>query len=511
MTFSHFPFFLPKVRISNLPPETTEDSLLATIADSREVEWLRSRRPEDPKTAVVTLGSCQSADEAVETWNYGRLGGYDIFATRFTDEVHMREMRSHILFVTGMKSHRELRTEYSRFGPLFQAVQSERFSVGTVQFLRRKDAQRAVSDRAFFPSHPMHVSVRDLSLLVSEEQLIQVLSQYGRILDLTFRDLSEEHVLSVADVIFSQESEATACKAGLNRTTIGDSTLHVSQSRHHAIPDGKMAQRNQWVRLKAMDDFERCRQFGHVINWNICAGAMYVMFDSPDDAARLIQTVGGSLITNREFVESTGSRDLEIRELESVPRPREKPQSLVIEIDPLPIGFDPEGLRELCPESPDFEMHVGPSLDDPARVRVLIYPASKRLTVAIHTTLCNARVGGALLRPRRVNADDIRKPPQRKEKPSDRYGLSPVVVVDPAPEVLAGDKITRVVEPFTDIEVFEERSAVVRGARRIIFKFRFGKDRKIFNQMLLNTTVDDVPLKVQIVKTNFIPEQLPPP
>jgi hypothetical protein len=48
-------------------------------------------------------------------------------------------------------------------------------------------------------------------------------------------------------------------------------------------------------------------------------------------------------------------------------------------------------------------------------------------------------------------------------------------VIDPTPDILTGDKIIRVVELLSDIEVFDERSAVIRGARRIMFKFRFGR------------------------------------
>jgi hypothetical protein len=109
-----------------------------------------------------------------------------------------------------------------------------------------------------------------------------------------------------------------------------------------------------------------------------------------------------------------------------------------------------------------------------------------------------------------VKSEDIREPPARKEKPSDRYGLQPVIVIDPAPDILMGEKLARVAEPVQGVEIIEERSAVVRGARRVIFKLRFGRDRKTLNQMLLNTMVDDAPLKVQIVKTNFLPEPLPP-
>jgi hypothetical protein len=151
-----------------------------------------------------------------------------------------------------------------------------------------------------------------------------------------------------------------------------------------------------------------------------------------------------------------------------------------------------------------------PSLEVLGRTRVLIYAGSKKQTVKVYTLLCNARLDGVMLRPRRVKSEDIRDPPPRKTKPSDRYGLQPVIIIDPAPDVLVGEKLARVAEPLQGVEIIEELSGVVRGARRIIFKLRFGRDRKTLNQMLLNTMVDEAPLKVQIVKTNYIPEPLPP-
>jgi hypothetical protein len=509
MSLSFFPFFLPKVRISNLPSETTEDSLRTIMPDLSAVEILRCRRDGDSKTAILTFETCERADEIVELWNYEKLNNQEIFVTRFADEAHLRELRKSLVFVTGFTTHRELRSAFCDYGPILQAIQSERFSIGQVQFLRWKDATKAVTDHGFFSDPLAHVSIRDLSLAIPENDLISVISQYGTIFDLTFRDMSDIHVVSVADVIYSEVSAANACKEGLNNVTLGDSTLHVSRSRRHQMPDWKMSQRNQWVRLADLNDFDRCSEFGRVINWSRIEDTIYVMFENVDDVTQFIQTVGGTAITNREFVEKTGNDDLEIKMTESVSRPTGKPQTIVIEIDPLPTDFEIENLSKICQECQDCDIYEMPSLTNPELFRALIYPGSKRMSVKIYTQLYNTRIDGQLLRPRRLKAEDIKDPPIRKENPLEKYGLQPIIVIDPAPPALTGKKLTDFIEPIQNVEFFEERSAVVRGERRLIFKTKHGSERKQLNHMLLNTMIDDEALKVQLIKPAMLSEPLP--
>jgi hypothetical protein len=323
--------------------------------------------------------------------------------------------------------------------------------------------------------------------------------------------MSEMHVLSVADVIYTELSAATECKEGLNKTTLGDSTLHVSRSRHHQMPDWKMSQRNQWVRLANSIDFDRCSEFGRVINWSRVDDMIYVMFENVDDVTQFIQTVGGTAITNREFVEKTGNNDLSIKMIESISKPTGKPQTIVIEIDPRPPGFNIENLYETCPESHDCDVYELPSLINLEATRVLIYAGSKRVTVKVYTLLCNTRANGQLLRPRRLRAEDIKDPPPRKENPLEKYGTQPIILIDPAPLEFTGKKLTDFVEPVQGVEIFEERSAFVKGRQRLIFKTKHGKDRKQLNHMLLNRGIDgdDETLKVQIVKPMTLTEPLP--
>jgi hypothetical protein len=508
MSVHYFPFFLPSVRISNLPNDITEEALGALIPGFRSIEFVRCRRAGDPRTALVEVDSCERADQTVEVLNYYRIKDREMFVTRFTDELHIRSMRRHALYVSGFANHRDLRAAFSRFGPLFQAVQNDRFSIGVVQFFRRLDAAKAESDRALFTPVCSHVNIRDLSLLISEEQLIEILSRFGTVRDCTFRDMTEMHVLSVADVTYSQVLEADTCKAKLNSTTLGDSTVHVSCAKVHRMPEWKMSQRNRWVRLDSPAQFDRCREFGRVINWNSEDGILYVMFDTVDDPPRFVQAVGGRLITDREFVEKTGSRDLEIVMMQSVTQPSGKPQNMVIEIDPMPDNFSSQQLQVIAAEAGDFEIYNMPSLDNPLKSRALVYSTSKRLAGKLYAQLCDIRIDQELLKPRRLKAEDVKQPPQRQESPIDRYGILPVIVIDPLTDVLSAEKLTRVAEPFQNIEVLEEASAVVRGARRAIFKIPSSKDRKTLNQILLNTVVDEIPLKPQVVKTSAIPPSL---
>jgi hypothetical protein len=329
----------------------------------------------------VTVETVARADQLVESLNYSIVGQSQIFVTRFTDEVHLRNLRRHQLYVTGFTDHRALRGHFSRFGPVLQAMYSWEFSMGYVQFFRKKDAVRARCDTAVIRDEGTHVSVRDLSLLVSTGRLVEILSPFGRIWELGFRDMTELHVLSVADVVYSGEAEAAACKRELNQTTVGDALVHVSVSKQHRLPDWKMSQRNQWVKLQNPDDFARCSAISCVINWHVHGGATYVMLDNVDIVPEVLRSVDAALITNYEFVHNVGNRDLQIIHVPSVPSPMGKPQFVVIELDPLPNGFGIDVITEICADCGDYELYGSPAVGDASKSRALIYagsPGSRR-------------------------------------------------------------------------------------------------------------------------------------
>jgi hypothetical protein len=508
ITLVHYPLFLPMLRISNLPTDMAADGLRELIPDLKSAQFLRKRTEADRQTAFVTVETVARADALAESLNYSVVGSSEIFVIRYTDEVHLRNLRRHQLYVTGFTDHRALRAHFSRFGPLLQAMYSAQFSMGYVQFFRKKDAVRAQSETTVIREEGTHVSVRDLSLLVSTERLIEILSAFGRMWELGFRDMTELHVLSVADVIDSSGDEAAACKRELSRTTVGDATLHVPVSKRHRLPDWKMSQRNQWIKLQNPDDFARCSEFSRVINWHVHGDVTYVMLDNVDIVAEILRNIDAAPITNYEFVHNVGNRDLEIIQVRSIPSPLVKPQFAVIEVDPLPDDFGIDVITEACADCGDYELYCSPSIYGPSRSRALIYAASRRVTKKIYTLLCAYRFSGELLRPRRVKQEDIRDPPPRKTKPTDKYGMNPVIMVDPVPWELRGEPLARILEEFQGVDVWDEPSGRFPDRNRVILRCQMTTDRKMLMSKLQSMQINGVPLSCSVVKTHLIREPL---
>jgi hypothetical protein len=499
MTFSHFPFFIPMVRIQNIPSSATVDDFRELVPDLTEFQFLRSRRENEPRTGFMTLRSPQRADQVVEQLNYSN----NLLVTRYTDENHFRLLRRHELVVFEQHTSLELMNQFSRFGPVLQAQWLDQFGIGVVQFFRRKDAIRARSDTAVFHDEGTTAIVRELSLGISEDEIIQIFSRFGTIRNLVFRDLSEYHILSVVDITYSRAAEASACKAHMTRQVLDGATLHISVQKQLDIRDWKMSQRNQWAKLENAEDLRRCCEFGIVVDYLVSDGVGFVMFESADSVAELLQHVSGAPITNSEFVFKTGARDLDLIEV-----PLGKPQLIAVELDPVPDLLRAEQIHAMCAECGEFELFTVPSLVAPDKSRILIYAGSRRLTKRIYTILACHRVDGQLLRPRRLKPNDVQDRPPRKGHPVEIYGVYPVVIVDPLPDDFRESGLPPILADFDAAHVWHENSAVFRGCHRVIIRLKSPKDRKSLLQRLTMASTDDTNLKISLVKPHQVPEPI---
>jgi hypothetical protein len=122
----------------------------------------------------------------------------------------------------------------------------------------------------------------------------------------------------------------------MSRWVLDGATLHISVQKQLDIRDWKMLQRNQWAKFENTEDLSRCWEFGIVVDYLVSDGVIFVMFESADSVAELLQHVNGASITNSEFVLKTGARDLNLIEVPSVPSPLGKPQLTATELDPVP-------------------------------------------------------------------------------------------------------------------------------------------------------------------------------
>jgi hypothetical protein len=122
--------------------------------------------------------------------------------------------------------------------------------------------------------------------------------------------------------------------------------------------------------------------------------------------------------------------------------------------------------------------------------------------------LCAYRFNGDLLRPRRVKPEDIRDPPPRKTKPMDRYGMNPVIMIDPIPRELRGEPLARILDDFQGVDVWDEPSARFPNRNRVILRCQMATDRKTLRTKLQSMQINGLPLSCSLVKTHLIREPL---
>ena len=499
MQVFRFPFFLPRIRLLNLPPTTTEADLLRLLPTATNIDFIRRRNDSDTRKVELDLRTTKEADETVEALNYSYLGDNQIFATRYTDEVQRRHMRTYELVVFSDEDHKQLHDRFSRYGRVFQAVHDPRFGLGHVQFYRKTDAARAISDTARFNVDGSTAVVRELSLQLTEEEVCEIFSRFGTIRNLVFRDMSPWHLLSVVDITYSNAEEAWACKAQMNRTKLKEAHLHVSIQKQDDGPDWKMTQMNQWVKATDLNAVQECQHFADVIDYNEAEGEYFVMFKDVESASRAVEQLGVTPITKYEFVHKTTMKNLEYSQVASVPQKANVPQATAIVLDPCPEYLDEDKMMELCKDCGTFELHIVPSLINPTESRIIVYTRSRAMTKKVFTILCCQRYNGELLKPRKMKPDEVPDPPARVEDPRKKYGTKPLIEIDPIPDAFTFEDLHLTLPESA--EWWIEGSATVSGCRRLIIKVKDGKLRKDIVRELTNRSDH---LKARIIKAHLI-------
>ena len=501
MNVSKFPFFLPRIRIVNLPHTTSEDDILRLLPGASNISFIRARNEFDPRKVELDLPNVEAADDAVQKLNYSDFEGQQIFVTRYTDEVQRRHMRTYELVVFSDEDHLQLRERFSVFGPLFQAIHDPRFGLGHVQFYRKKDAIQALSSTAQFNEEGSTAVVRELSLQITEKEVCEIFSRFGTIRNLVFRDMSQWHLLSVVDITYSTAQEAMDCKLAMNRKKLKEALLHVSIQKNDEVPDWKMTQMNQWVKVATFDSIQECTQFGDVIDCTEFDGEYFVMFKEVQSATNAIKEMNALPLTKFEFVHKTSVRNLEYGMVESVPEKAKQPQATAILLEPLPEYLTYDKIMELCGHCGDFELYIVPSLTYPDSSRMIIYTRSRGMTKKVFTILCCQRYNEELLKPRKLKPEEVIDPPERPTDIRTKYGTKPLCEVDPFPDDVKLEDL-HVSVPPSSFEWWIEGSAKISGCRRLIVKVKDGQIRKSLAKELTSFR-----LKVKIVKANNI--QLP--
>jgi hypothetical protein len=378
-----------------------------------------------------------------------------------------------------------------------------------VLFYRRKNAEKAASETALVRADASTVVIRELPLSIPESEVIRIFSEMGTIYNMNFRDLTEFHMLSVVDITYSEPSAAAAFKKQMNMIRFSDFTINVSIFKRQHRPDWKLSQRSQWLRLNTPDDFPRCHEFGRVINWNIVDETFYVMFESPEEVVKAMDNLGGFLLTNVEFVEKTGCNDLMIVSVPSVPSPLGKPQVMAVELDPAPPLIDADYIRSICTDCAGFDIFTVPSREEEGAQRILLYMDGRRLTKKVYTILCGHRFDGQLLRPRKLRPEDVLDPPDRKLHPAEKYGIYPLIAIDPCPEGFRSKVFEGIISELQEVDVWVENSAVIAGAQRLLCTSKSPRIRKLITQGLTASSFNGNPIKFSLVKANAVRDPLP--
>jgi hypothetical protein len=245
-----------------------------------------------------------------------------------------------------------------------------------------------------------------------------------------------------------------------------------------------------------------------VINWNVVDGVVFVMFESAEAPLRVIEEHGGATLSHVEFVEKTAANDLQVVSVPSVPSPLGQLQVLAVELDPLPPLVDADYLRGICVDCPPFEMFTLPSNAAQGSQRIVMYLDGRRSTKKVFTILCGHRVDGQLLRPRKLRPEDVLNPPERKLHPEEKYGIYPLVVIDPIPSNGAMEILQKAIAEVGEVERVEEGSAIVAGARRMLLRSKDPFTRKLLMQGLTTARTVNEEIKFSLLKAAAMKDPL---
>lgn len=293
---SEFPYFLPKIRINNVPNDFDEKSLLEIFKKAGEItkiEIMRRRINQDKQTAIITYRTTEEADKAVELFNHmtigiennsksGYLSNMDLYLSnnlssiedlnneikvfRFSDEPHLRFMRRYEIRdmrVELFKSNsKDLEKHYSKYGRIHLCFFDPFFNVGRVQFYDKKDAIIASkSEKCEMTEESKTIVIRDLPFETTDSEILQLCSQFGSIVNLITRDINKIMRFIIKEVSFCSTEEANKAKAYFSSIkTIHGAAIRVAvlNGGFSFAPDWKMRQRKHWVKFvgqKPTDEF----------------------------------------------------------------------------------------------------------------------------------------------------------------------------------------------------------------------------------------------------------------
>jgi RNA recognition motif-containing protein len=449
------------------------------------------------------------ADLAVSSLNY--RGG--ILVARFTDEQHLRFMRSYELTIDDPPDSASLRQRYAQYGDVYQAWVDPRFSVGFVQFYQKRTADLASGPAARFTSEKCVLVFRDLSFEVTDEQLLSLCRPFGSVRNLISRDINPLMRFLIKEVTFSSSAEAKAAKKALATRRIGENAVRTAILNGGRVDafDWKMAQRKQWVLLRGVpmtrELFQHCRRLGTVRDVRVIDGDSFVMFKEVETALAFPESETPSLC---EFVEKLNPDELEFDSIEEETSAAEEPRKMAIVVDDLAPGTTEAQILGFCGEfAAVCVAKVTKSLKFAGRERAVLFPQSRSSTKKIYRCLNEVEIDGVRLQPVRMKREDVSEPPDIEGPAPVRPAKKPkgCLVVDPVPVRWTPAFVASLCGEFLVTGSARiERSGLEVGRQRLVVEIGNGKPKK----QIIRLMNEDLSAENRCVVT-LDPPDLPPP
>jgi hypothetical protein len=293
----------------------------------------------------------ESANRAVH--EAPEIDGLDWTVCRYTDENHMRMMRSWELIVNVGQSEMALATaRFRKYGQIFFSRYDPLLKIGRVQFYYKRDALAAMpSENCRMLPFQTVVVVRNLPFDVSESEILDVVEKHGTVLSLVFRDRHSYCRSGIVEVAYEREDEAFSLKNALHHATFRQHRLELNalNPKTSEAPVWKMQQRRYWVCFaEDMESvYEKCKTCGIIVDIRSDRLRTFVRFLLQADAERAAKSYGGCNPNSQEFASVLNSGYLEVVKVPIPPtssevnlgaEQRRKPVSLLI--DAVPEGYE---------------------------------------------------------------------------------------------------------------------------------------------------------------------------
>ncbi|KAK8892305.1 hypothetical protein M9Y10_029530 [Tritrichomonas musculus] len=306
---SEFPYFLPKIRINDIPSNYNEDNLRDIFKEAgniTKIEILRRRTNQDKQTAFITYQTTEEADKAVKLFNHMKVesegnmqpnqdfeSNMNLFLSsnlssitmlnnelkvfRYSDEPHLRFMRRYELRDTRVNlfnsNSKDLEALYSKYGRIHHCFFDPFFNVGRVQFFDKKDTTIASkSEKCEMTEESRTIVIRDLSFETTDSEILELCSQFGTIVNLITRDINILMRFIIKEVSFSSNKAANKAKSYFSSIKMihgGAIRVAVLNGGFSFAPDWKMRQRKHWVKFAGQkpDDefFEKAQRNGKIV------------------------------------------------------------------------------------------------------------------------------------------------------------------------------------------------------------------------------------------------------